>query len=38
MVAHKYPNLEFINKILDKHCDWAQPKYKKGYGPAHPND
>jgi len=38
MIIHKYPSLEFINKILDKYCDWVQPKYKKGFGPAHPND
>ncbi len=38
MIAHKCPNFEFVNKILDKYCDWAQIKYKKGFGPAHPNN
>lgn len=38
MIFYKFPNFEFVNNILDKYCDWAQIKYKKGFGPAHSND
>lgn len=38
MIVHKCPSFEFVNDILDKYCDWAQIKYKKGFGPAHPNN
>jgi len=34
MIIYKCPSFEFVNKILDKYCDWVQPKYKKGFGPA----
>lgn len=26
MIVHKCPSFEFINKILDKYCEWAEPK------------
>ncbi len=38
MIAHKCPNFEFISNILDKYCDWAQIKHKKGFGSKHSND
>ena len=31
-IVHKCPSYDFINKILDKYCEWAQIKYKKGFG------
>ena len=34
MTVHKCPSFEFINNVLDKSCDWAQPKYKKGFSPS----
>ena len=37
MIVHKCPSFEFVNKILNKHCDWAQIKYKRGFGPIHSN-
>ena len=38
MIFYKFPNFKFVNKILDKYCNWAQPKYKKGFNPAHPKN
>ena len=29
MIVHKCSRFEFVNKILDKYCDWAKVKYKK---------
>lgn len=34
MIVHKCPSFEFVNKILDKYCDWVQIKYKKGFSPT----
>jgi len=31
MIIHKRPSFEFVDKILDEYCDWAQIKYKKGF-------
>ncbi len=33
MIVHKCPSYEFVNKILDKYCEWTEPEYKKGFGP-----
>ncbi len=33
MFVRKIKDFEIINKILDKYCEWAQPKYKKGFDP-----
>jgi hypothetical protein len=33
MLVDNCPNFDIINNILDKYCEWAQPKYKKGFGP-----
>ena len=29
MIFYKFPDFQFIDKILLKYFDWAQPKYKK---------
>ncbi|MBU2503919.1 MAG: hypothetical protein KJ879_02605 [Nanoarchaeota archaeon] len=34
IIFYKFPNFEFVNKVLDKYCVWAQPRYKKGFGPS----
>lgn len=31
MIVTKCRDFEIINKILDKYCEWAQPRYKKGF-------
>lgn len=33
MIVHKYHNLESVNKIINKHCQWAKIRYKKGFEP-----
>ena len=33
MFVRKIKDFEIVNKILDKYCEWAQPRYKKGFGP-----
>ena len=33
MILYKFPIVESVNDILDKYCDWAGIKYKKGFGP-----
>lgn len=38
MIVHKYPSIKFINNILNKYCNWAQIKYKKGFSPVQPRD
>lgn len=34
MVINECPKFELVNDVLDKYCVWAQPKYKKGFGPS----
>ncbi len=34
MIFYKFPSFEFVNNILDKYCNWSQPKYKQGFGPV----
>ncbi|MBI4146807.1 hypothetical protein HY489_05720 [Candidatus Woesearchaeota archaeon] len=34
LIVHRYPSIEFVNTILDKYCNWAQVRYKKGLGQA----
>lgn len=38
IIIYKFPNFDAINKIFDKYCDWAQIKYKKGFGPLPLNE
>lgn len=38
MVINKCLSFEFVNNILDKYCDWAQIKYKKGFGHNTPKE
>jgi hypothetical protein len=33
IIFYKFPSYESVNKILDKYCIWAEPRYKKGFGP-----
>lgn len=35
MLFYKFPNFKFVNNILDKYCEWSQPKYRKGLNPLH---
>ncbi len=36
MIFYRFPSFESLNNILNKYCDWAQIKYKKGFAPTSP--
>lgn len=31
MLVHKCPSFEALSKLLEKYCEWAKIKYKKGF-------